>query len=335
MLKKEFVEPRNIFFGAERKVKREVISGYAKSFDGTDIWFRRTYPVKRTGDFWPLVLCNGIGTTIRYWRYVEDYISNITDVILWDYRGHGRSGFPKSQDVSIKALADDMKAVCDANGVKHAIFGGFSLGVQVILEFYRNYPDMVKGLIPALGPYENPAKFFMNMPITEKVLDIVASLAFMNPDRAQKIWASIMVPSFAFKIGKTVGLISEKLFFLNPILAHIDDFTEYFENLRKMDFTLFLRIAIEAKKHSAEDVLEKVNVPTLVIAGESDIFTPIHVLLKIARKIKNSELLILPKGSHGGLVEHAELVCLRIEKFIRDHPKKQTKGSKEEKFSQQ
>ncbi len=319
MLKKEFVESRNIFFKSERKHKKEVISGYKKSFDGTDIWFRRVYPVKKDNEFPPLVLCNGMGTTIRYWRYVEDYISNITDVVVWDYRGHGRSKFPKSQDVSIRALADDMKAVCDANEIKKAIFGGFSLGVQVIFEFYRRYQDMVSGLIPALGPYENPAKYFMNMPITENILDIVAKLVSLNPDLAQKIWASIMVPSFAFKLGKSVGLISENLFFLNPILAHIDDFTEYFENLRKMDFTLFLRIAIESKKHSAEDILEKINVPTLVIAGESDIFTPLHVLMKIARKIKGAELIILPKGSHGGLVEHAELVCMRIEKFIKDN----------------
>lgn len=320
MLRKDFVKPRNMFFDSERsKMKKEVTSGYISSFDGTNIWFRRTSPVLKSKRYYPLVLCNGMGTTIRYWRYVEDYISNITDVVVWDYRGHGRSEMPKSPDVSIKALADDMKAVCDANGISSAVFGGFSLGVQVILEFYRNYPNMVKGLIPALGPYEDPTKYFMNMPLTGRILEAVARIIQLRPEAFQKIWNSIMVPSFAFRIGKTVGLISEKLFFLNPLLAHIDDFNEYFENLRKMDFTLFIRVALESKKHSAEDVLEKVNVPTLVIAGESDIFTPLPVLLKIARKIKGSELIVLPKGSHGGLVEHAELVCLRIEKFIKEH----------------
>lgn len=318
MLRKEFVEPRKTFFDIYR-VEKKVVSGYAKSFDGTDIWYRKTSPVSPQRKYPPLVLCNGMGTTIRYWRYVEDYISNITDVVVWDYRGHGRSGNPKSPDASIRALADDMKAVCNAVSIKHAIFGGFSLGVQVILEFYRNYRNMVKGLIPALGPYENPAKYFMNMPVTERALFFLSKIVSFNPTLAQKIWASIMVPSFAFRLGKSVGIISEKLFFLNPLLAHIDDFTEYFENLRKMDFTLFLKIAVEAARHSAEDVLEKVDVPTLVIAGENDIFTPLPVLLKMAKKIKGSELLILPKGSHGGLVEYAELVCLRIEKFIKDH----------------
>jgi len=318
MLRKEIPEKRKIFFGTERGVKKEVITGYAESFDGTHIWFRKTSP-KIERKFPPLVLCNGIGTTIRYWRYVEDYISDFTDVVVWDYRGHGRSMLPKSPDVSMTALAKDMKAVCDKAGIEKAVFGGFSMGVQVIFEFFRIYRNMVEGLIPALGPHEHPASSFLDLPIMEKVLQISAGLVFLNPKLAQKIWSRAMTISFAFKLGKAVGLISERLFFLNPILAHAEDFTEYFENLRKMDITVFFKMAIESQKYSADDILPEVNVPTLVIAGENDIFTPLHVVLKMARKIKNAEILILPKGSHGGLVEYAELVCLRIEKFLKDH----------------
>jgi pimeloyl-ACP methyl ester carboxylesterase len=96
-----------------------------------------------------------------------------------------------------------------------------------------------------------------------------------------------------------------------------------------MDITLFFKMALESQAHSAEDVLPKVNVPTLVIIGENDIFTPKYVPLRMAEKIKNSEVLILPKGSHGGLVEHAELVCLRIEKFIKDHFSNQVDDAKQ------
>lgn len=329
MLKKELgYEVRKILFGKDRGIKKEVITGYATSFDGTQIWFRKVSPVKKIDDKTPpLVLSNGIGTTIRYWRYVEDYISDITDVVVWDYRGHGRSGAPKSEDVSMSALAKDMKAVCDELEIKEGIFGGFSMGVQVILEFFRLFPNMVKGLIPALGPYEHPAKYFLDFPLMEIILKITAKLVFFNPQRAQKIWSRLMTVSLAFRLGKVVGLISERLFFLNPLLAHADDFTEYFENLRKMDITVFFKMALEAQAHSAEDVLPKISVPTLVIIGENDIFTPKYVPLKMAEKIKNSEVLMLPKGSHGGLVEHAELVCLRIEKFIRDHFSSQSKNA--------
>jgi pimeloyl-ACP methyl ester carboxylesterase len=321
MLKTDIAyEPRRFFLGSADKVKREVISGYVESFDGTHIWFRKTYPVKKKiKSIPPLVLSNGIGTTIRYWRYVEDYISRITEVVVWDYRGHGRSMQPKTDDLSMTACAKDMKAVCDAAEISSAVFGGFSMGVQVILEFFRLYPGMVKGLIPALGPYEHPAKYFLDFPLSELILKITAKLVLRNPKRAQKIWASLMTTSFAFRLGKSIGIISERLFFLNPLLAHVDDFTEYFENLRKMKIEVFFKMALSAQEHSAQDVLDKINVPTLAIIGENDIFTPKYVMLRMAQKIKNSEVLILPKGSHGGLVEYAELVCLRIEKFLKDH----------------
>ncbi len=317
MIKKNFIEHRklSLFY---KDVKKEVTTGYTKSFDGTHIWFRKVSPCNKKS-FPAIIFANGVGTTIRYWRYVEDYISNLTDVIVWDYRGHGRSLNPASPDVSISALAKDMKAVYDATTEGGAVFGGFSLGVQVILEFFRLFPDKVRGLIPALGPYERPASYFMNLPITETMLKMVSKLVFRNPSLAQKVWSRLMTLSFAFKVGKSVGLISEKLFFLNPLLAYADDFTEYFENLRKMDITVFFKIALEAQNHSAEDILEKINVPTLIIIGENDIFTPMYVQMRMAQRIKSSEVLILPKGSHGGLVEHAELVCLRIEKFLKDH----------------
>ncbi|GBD04197.1 Putative aminoacrylate hydrolase RutD [bacterium HR19] len=321
MLKTDIAyEPRRFFLGSADKVKREVISGYVQSFDGTHIWFRKTYPVKKKAKgIPPLVLANGIGTTIRYWRYVEDYISRITEVVVWDYRGHGRSMQPKTDDLSMTACAKDMKAVCDAAEINSAVFGGFSMGVQVILEFFRLYPAMVKGLIPALGPYEHPAKYFLDFPLSELILKITAKLVLRNPKRAQKIWSSLMTTSFAFRLGKSVGILSERLFFLNPLLAHVDDFTEYFENLRKMRIEVFFKMALSAQEHSAEDVLDKINVPTLAIIGENDIFTPKYVMLRMSQRIKNSEVLILPKGSHGGLVEYAELVCLRIEKFLKEH----------------
>lgn len=70
--------------------------------------------------------------------------------------------------------------------------------------------------------------------------------------------------------------------------------------------------------HSAEDVLEKVKVPTLVIAGERDIFTPLWLSEEMADRIPGAQLLIIPQGSHAALVEQPQLLCLAVEKFLRE-----------------
>jgi pimeloyl-ACP methyl ester carboxylesterase len=59
-------------------------------------------------------------------------------------------------------------------------------------------------------------------------------------------------------------------------------------------------------------------VPTLVVAGERDLFTPRHLSLEMAQRIRGAELLEIPRGSHAALIEQPELVNLRLEKFLRE-----------------
>jgi pimeloyl-ACP methyl ester carboxylesterase len=66
-------------------------------------------------------------------------------------------------------------------------------------------------------------------------------------------------------------------------------------------------------------MLERVLVPTLVIAGEKDLFTPVWVAERMATAIPKAELLVMPEGTHTALVENPLLMNLRIEVFLRDH----------------
>ncbi|MBK7975953.1 MAG: alpha/beta hydrolase [Deltaproteobacteria bacterium] len=62
-----------------------------------------------------------------------------------------------------------------------------------------------------------------------------------------------------------------------------------------------------------------VRVPTLIVAGEKDPFTPPAVAWEMHREIRGSEILVVPNGTHVAQVEHPDLVALRIEKFLSDH----------------
>src|SRR5215831_9030187 len=116
--------------------------GYTKSADGTPLYF------KSVGFGFPIVLCNGMGVSTFFWKYFENAFKHDFQVITWDYRGHGRSGPPKNPDnVSVQALVEDCKAVCDELKVKKALFIGHSLGTQVVLEFYRRHARYVAGIV--------------------------------------------------------------------------------------------------------------------------------------------------------------------------------------------
>jgi len=91
----------------------------------------------------------------------------------------------------------------------------------------------------------------------------------------------------------------------------------YFEHIARMGFANELRALLGMARHSAEDVLPTIDVPTLVIAGEKDGMCPARLVKRIHRQVKGSELFVVPHGSHATLVEQPELVNLRIEAFLR------------------
>lgn len=61
--------------------------------------------------------------------------------------------------------------------------------------------------------------------------------------------------------------------------------------------------------------LEKIEIPTYVLAGEKDVIMEEHTRL-IAENIKNSKLEIIPKENHYSYVVHSEKIYDIIKKYI-------------------
>jgi pimeloyl-ACP methyl ester carboxylesterase len=94
------------------------------------------------------------------------------------------------------------------------------------------------------------------------------------------------------------------------------DFMPYLDGLSRVDARLFVAMLAAASAHSADDVLPLVRVPTLVIAGERDGFTPPERSRAMANVIPRSELVEVPAGSHTTPIERPELVGATIRNFL-------------------
>ncbi|MEO0813625.1 MAG: alpha/beta hydrolase, partial [Myxococcota bacterium] len=106
---------------------------------------------------------------------------------------------------------------------------------------------------------------------------------------------------------------------MNARRVAIDAVQPYFEHLAGMDVRVFLRTLSYLRDHSVEGALERIQVPTLVIAGELDTFTPVWLSRKMARMIPQAELLVVPNGSHVAPLEEPELVGERVRGFLAQH----------------
>lgn len=98
----------------------------------------------------PIVLSCGFATTHENFRgNVAGLVAGGLRVILWDYRGHGRSAPAKSPEgYSIERVVEDLSCVLDAAAPGElAVIGGLSLGGLVSLHFALRHPERTRALV--------------------------------------------------------------------------------------------------------------------------------------------------------------------------------------------
>lgn len=280
--------------------------GHAISFDGTKIHYRAV------GQGIPIVCCNGLGVPSFFWKYFESHFKHRFQVIVWDYRGHGESGSPKKEkNASVDGLIEDCKAVLDALEVKKAILVGFSLGTQVILEFYGRYPERVIGLIPCLGTYGRPMDTFYDSSLSKYLYEVIAFIGAVFPKPSSWISHFLLKNPFWYQLGGLLKMIDTGM-------ANKADAQVYVDHILGVEPTFFAHLLKSVQEHSTEAILKKVKVPTLIVGAENDQFTPVWIAKKMFRTIPKSELFIVKKGTHAALLEQPELINLRIDKFLRE-----------------
>lgn len=113
--------------------------------DGVEIFYQVT---GTPGGLGPILLTHGYSATSQMWQPNLDALGKKGQVIVWDMRGHGRSGAPDSLDRYSAALSiQDMQGILDAAGADKAIIGGLSLGGYFSLAFHLAHPERVAALM--------------------------------------------------------------------------------------------------------------------------------------------------------------------------------------------
>jgi len=284
-----------------RAIRENLITGT----DGVKIWYRAM------GDGPALVCCNGVGVSTFFWNYVEEYFSQTHTVVVWDYRGHGKSGQPTNFDNWTMDLnIQDLIAIMDDARIEKAVLLGHSMGTQVILEAWRHIPKRIAGLVPMLGAAGHPVRTFFNTELSEYVYRFGYFMGMNFTGFSQRVASFVARRKLSYHVARWI--------IIDPQLAGWKDFQPYFDHLSKIDVRVFFAMAKAMEEHTAVDLLPAITVPVLVIGGEKDVFTPYHLTEEMVKAIPRAELLRIKNGSHAALIEQPELINLRLEKFFRE-----------------
>ena len=94
-----------------------------------------------------LVFVHGWTCDASFWRMQTPAFEARTRVIAIDLPGHGLSDKPEGVAYTMDLFARATEAVMREAGVRRAVLVGHSMGVPVIRQFYRRYPEKTLALV--------------------------------------------------------------------------------------------------------------------------------------------------------------------------------------------
>lgn len=260
----------------------------------------------------PMVLCNGLFSSVEDWRPFVDHFSRTHRLLLWEYKGHGiSSGSSPDDHVTVRSFAEDALQLVEGVGIEKAVFVGLGFGVQVVLEFYRGCPEKVTSIIGLCGAEEgrlsgiapfNKGKSFARY--MEKIV-LPLGVPFWKIFRA--LWTA-SVPfrqkeqgdspaSQATENGKGKALL---------------------EQISRTDPRIGLRILASTLFYQPGALLPEMCIPVMILGGAEDRVVSAERYMEMVRRIPGSRLVLLRGCTHQAMAEAPEKVNRFVEEFLCD-----------------
>lgn len=236
-----------------------------------------------------LVLSHSLACDLSMWDEQADHLRGRFKVLRFDTRGHGKSDAPKGA-YSLDMLADDVKGLFDALGVREAHWVGISMGGMIGQNFALRHPGMLQSLV-------------------------LADTTSRYPADAWTLWEERIF------IAEAQGL--EPL--VQPTLGRW--FTEPFRRMRP-ERIAHVAAAIRATpvagyvgcSHAIPKInltarLKEIRVPALVIVGADDPGTPVAMAREIHENLPGSELVVIPSAAHLSNIEQPQAFERALDTF--------------------
>lgn len=283
----------------------EKTTGFYKALDGTQIY----YESRGRGE--PVVFIYGIACLMNHWHNQVQYLAPHHQVILFDIRGHHKSvPVNNLSNFTFEHLAFDLQGLLKHLGVKKAHIVGHSFGAAYILKAYEQFPEIFSSITFINGFSRNPLKKLYGLDFVEPLFNFLREQHQKSPDLWNNLWRGLIDNPVAFQIAALAGGF-------NIRLTQFKDIEMYGRGVSRLELRYFFELFEQLLKFDATDVLPNITCPTLVIAGDRDLLTPVSFQREMHEQIPNSEFLLIPYGSHCSQLDFPDFVNLKISDFIK------------------
>ena len=208
-------------------------------------------------------------------------------VLIYDILGHGRTTLNKEK-ISFDDFSDQIIDLIDELKFSKIHLIGFSIGSLIARNFATRFSDRLKSLTLLCS-------IFNRSDNEQKIVNE----RFEQTKKDKKLTKDALNRWFNKDFIEKNPLISDKIFsILNN--NNMDNFIKV--------YSLFVN-------HKDNEKFENINVKTLVMTGEGDVGSTPEMSDNLSKKIKNSEVKIIPVGKHLCSIE----CSYDVNKAIKDH----------------
>jgi pimeloyl-ACP methyl ester carboxylesterase len=261
-----------------------------------------TLEVEAHGGGTPLIFSCGLHTTLENWRpQVEPFANAGMRVLLWDYRGQGRSDAPEDPDAyTMTRVLDDFARVLDwASPTEPVVLIGLSFGGLASLHLALARPERVRALVlvdtgPGFKKAEAQARWEATIEKTASTIEEQGLEALL------------------------AGPVAPTLIGLQPDLPAARAAARAIAAQRPHGVAHFAR-GLGKPAPPAIDRLPDIPHPTLVLVGEKDL--PFRGAAELmASRLPRAEHRVIPDAGHMPNIEQPEAFDAAVIDFLRRLP---------------
>lgn len=246
-----------------------------------------------TGQGPPVVLLHAFPLSSEMWRPQADFLKPYVRLITPDLPGFGKSSRQKTP--SIAGMALEVARLLDQLEIREPVFvGGLSMGGYAAFEFYRQFPERVRGLglFSTRAAADTPEARAKRM----KTIELIRTSG-LEPF-TQAVIPNLLGKTTLEKNPAAAARVKEIIFKNDP--AGVTD-----------------SLLAMAERRDSSDLLAGLKIPVVVAAGGEDLFIPLAEARAMHARIPGAAFELFAHAGHLMNLEDPEIFNAALKRFLK------------------
>lgn len=262
-----------------------------------------------------IVFCHGHAMTLDAWYYQRKALRGPHRLVLWDQRGHGRSGPGSPGSATIDQLGRDLAAVLDAVAPEGPlVLVGHSMGGMTIMSLAQDRPELFAERVLGVALLSTTASGLgrMDLGITllgrfaPRLVPGTAALLARTPDLVDR----------GRRLGSDIeAVLVRRYSFASPVPPGLLHFTT--DMIAATRFEVIADFLPSFSEHDRRAALAAMDgLEVLVLVGDHDMITPVPHSEEIVHILPGAEHVVVRDSGHLVMLEHPGVVTAHLEDLL-------------------